>query len=198
MVVLLSAVSCGLFEKKEPISAEDFTVAMENEGYTVEDVTADMKDQPKVVKCLIALSDNYQIEYYETKDEANARSMFSINKEQFESEFGGTGASKSEVNINNQAKFTMNSNDMYYFLSQIDNTIIYLKIDKEYKDEVNQILKSIGQKLVEAPERSGAFFMCIVQMKGIIIKRKPSRRNRYAIYLLPTLLDLSEGSKMAG
>lgn len=145
MVVLLSAVSCGLFEKKEPISAEDFTVAMENEGYTVEDVTADMKDQPKVVKCLIALSDNYQIEYYETKDEANARSMFSINKEQFESEFGGTGASKREVNINNQAKFTMNSNDMYYFLSQIDNTIIYLKIDKEYKDEVNQILKSIGQ-----------------------------------------------------
>lgn len=145
MVVLLSAVSCGLFEKKEPISAEDFTVAMENEGYTVEDVTADMKDQPKVVKCLIALSDNYQIEYYETSDETKARSIYSANKEQFESDYDKSGSSRGEVNFNNQAKLTMTTRDMYYFLSQIDNTIIYLKIDKEYKDEVNQILESIGQ-----------------------------------------------------
>lgn len=144
VLILFSAASCSLFKEKESITAEDFREAMEDEGLTVEDGTDQFKDVEEVEKCLLAYTEDYQIEFYVLETEDQARSGYNRNKSDFETSFGGTGSTKSQVSIANYSKFAMTTSDGYYVLSQIDNTMIFLQVDKEYKEEVNELLETIG------------------------------------------------------
>ncbi len=146
LVILFSAASCGMFKDKESISADDFTEAMEDEDFTVEDSTEQFADEEVVEKCLIAYNDDYQIEFYVLESDREAVRAFSHNKDDFESTYGSSGSarSKSEVNIANYSKFAMTTGEGFFVVSRIDNTMIYLEVDKEFKDEVKDILESIG------------------------------------------------------
>lgn len=144
LVILLSAASCSLLKKKDPISADDFTEAMEDEDFIVEDCTDQFEGEDGVDKVLVAGTDDYQIEFFEVDTVEQAKDAYAQNKASFEEEYGGTGASKSEVNIANYSKFVMTTGEHYCVISRIDNTFVYLKVDPEYKDEVKDLLESIG------------------------------------------------------
>lgn len=144
LTMLISAASCSLFEKKDSISADDFTKAMEDKDLTVEDATDQFEDEDAVLKCLLASTDDYQIEFYILRNGDQAMIAYNNGKEGFEESFSGTGSSHSEVKISNYSKFTMTTGEGYYVLSRIDNTLIYVEADKEYKDEIKDLLESVG------------------------------------------------------
>lgn len=144
LVILLSAASCSLLKNKDPISANDFTEAMEDEDFIVEDCTDQFEGETGVDKVLVAGTKDYQIEFFEVETVAQAKDAFAQNKASFEEEYGGTGASKSEVNIANYSKFVMTTDEHYCVVSRIDNTFVYLKVDPEYKDEIKELLEEIG------------------------------------------------------
>ena len=98
-----------------------------------------------IEKAYIALEEDYdyKIEFYKLDEEEDAIDFYKLNKEKFESQ-KGSGSAESTVNIGNNSKYTLTTNGEYKVISRIENTAIYLDVDKKYKDEVKEILKELG------------------------------------------------------
>lgn len=135
----------NLTQDKEPVIAQEFIVTMEGKGYVVENVKSQFADYDYINKAYVAAKDDYsyQIEFYETTDEVSADSFYNNNKSIFESSKSNS-AKETDVNLKNSSKYTLQSNEEYKVVSRIDNTVIYINVDKKYKSEVDEILKQIG------------------------------------------------------
>ena len=48
------------------------------------------------------------------------------------------------VNKKNYQKYIMTTKEKYRILSRRENTVIYLNVNKEYRQEVVEILKTLG------------------------------------------------------
>ena len=70
-------------------------------------------------------------------------SFFNLNKDVFEKIKGNTAAETS-VNLKNYSVYTLSTDSKYRVLSRIDNTVVYINVDKQYKDEVKGILEELG------------------------------------------------------
>ena len=124
-VVLFTLTGCG---NKTSITSEDFKSKMESKGYTVQDATSQMSEYDYINQVYIAISSDstYQIEFYELSDSDYASSFFNNNKKTFED-------SKS-----------LTTNGKFKVVSRIDNTVIYLNVDDDYKSSVKDVLKDLG------------------------------------------------------
>ena len=134
-----------IMEDKESITASEFYDKMEDKGYYLQDATNQFSAYDYIKQVYLALeSDNkYQIEFYEFSDESYAMSFFENNKSIFESSKGNS-ASNTNINLENSSKYTLSNNGSYKSLSRIGNTLIYIDIDSQYKDEVKDILEYLG------------------------------------------------------
>lgn len=138
---LLSA--CGT--KKEALDEENFRRIMTDTGFTIVDVEKQFEEYGYFDDALIALeqTSNYQIEFYELENEGYAKSFYDNNKEIFE-------ASKTDksiytnLDLTERNKYTLVTETEYKVISRIEDTVIYINVNKEYKDEVNNILKKLG------------------------------------------------------
>lgn len=142
LVSVLLVTGCG---NKTAITSEDFKQKMEEKQYSVDDLTAMFDDSFNMNKVYVATNSDttYQISFYELKDSDTAANFYEENKKDLEDN-KGTGYVDSSVNLNNYSKYTLETNDEYKLLSKIDNTVIILNVKKNYKDEVNSIIKELG------------------------------------------------------
>lgn len=141
LVVLLSA--CGI--KKEAIDEEEFNRIMTKEGFRISNVYQQVVGYGYFDDAYIAVEKDgkYQIEYYELDEDSNALNFYNANKKIFE-------ASKTDnsiytnVDLPDNSKYTLTTKDSYKVISRIEDTVVYLDVDKKYKNEVNNILKKLG------------------------------------------------------
>ena len=144
LIVFVSAVfllTCCM--NKESISPSEFKSTMESLDYEVHDATNQFSNYDYVKQVYIALNDDYQIEFYELSDEEKAEGFYKTNKSIFEGE-KESGYSQFNSSMGNYSKYTLKTGGKYKVVSRIDNTVIYLNIDEEYKDKVKGILEELG------------------------------------------------------
>lgn len=143
-ILLISKLSSAI-KDKDPITVTEFKTKMENKEYTVVDVQEQFAEFDYVKNAYVALEKegNYQIEFYEISDEANAVGFYGNNKALFESS-KGTIVAETNITVKNYAKYTVNSGGKYNVVSRIANTVVYVSVDSKYKDAVNDVLNSIG------------------------------------------------------
>lgn len=141
LVVLLSA--CGT--KREAIDEDKFISIMTNEGFNIVNVEEQFAEYGYFEEAYVALegSGNYQIEFYELEDASYAVSFYNTNKEIFEASKTGSSI-YTNVDLTDTNKYTLTTETEYKVLSRIEETVIYLNVDKEYKEEVTNILKKLG------------------------------------------------------
>lgn len=141
-VVLFTLTGCG---NKTSITSDDFKNKMESNGYTVQDATNQMASYDYIKKVYIAISNDstYQIEFYELSDSDYATSFFNNNKSLFEKSKSSV-ATETSVNLGNHNKYTLTANDKFKVVSRIDNTVIYLDVDENYKSSVKDVLDDLG------------------------------------------------------
>lgn len=133
---------CG---KKEAISAEKFRTKMENKGFTVRDVTNQFQSEASVKQGYAASNNKYQIEFYDLESNSSAVSMYNHNLNKFKEEVDNSNATKSNTKeMSNYARYAAIANGKYKVLSRIDNTLIYINADSNYKDEIKEILDDLG------------------------------------------------------
>ena len=133
---------CAL-KQKEPIDDEIFSRVMTNEGFKVVDVEQQFEQYGYFEDSYVATNNNYQIEFYELENEKNAIEFYNTNKSIFESQKSAVDV-YSSIDLKNINKYTSTTDNEYKVISRIDDTVIYLKVDKKYKDEVNHILSKLG------------------------------------------------------
>lgn len=144
MIVIGSAIFIWLNKEKTPILAEDFYSIMEKKGYTMTDATSQFDQYTNYIKkAYIAQNTDYQIEFYELSSEENAISMYNTNKSRFESQKSDS-SSYATVSMKNYSTYALTTNGKYKYISRIDNTMIYLDVDEEYKDTIKKLIKEIG------------------------------------------------------
>lgn len=130
--------------EKESIKAREFASLMEDENYEIVDITSQYEAYG-VDEAYIAVDSDqdYQIEFYELSSESKAKSMFESNKDYFED---GAGSSKvtSSYSVGNYNLYSLTSNGDYMYLCRVDNTLLYIDVEDEYKDEVKDIVEELG------------------------------------------------------
>ena len=129
--------------KKTAITSSDFKSKAEAEGYTVTDVISQYSSYEYVKEAYVASSsDGYQIEFYVLSDKDMAKSMFETNKAIIENA-NGNNKMKTEVNLSNYNKYSISTSTTYGYLCRIDNTLVYVNTNKDYKDKVKDFIKKI-------------------------------------------------------
>lgn len=142
VLLIFMATGCG---NKTVMSSADFKTNMENKDYVVEDATSQFEAYDYVSQVYVAVNSGftYQIEFYELSDTDSAVSFFNNNQSIFEDSKGSV-SSESSVSMGNYSKYTLTTDGMYKVLSRVDNTVIYVNVNDEYKEEVQTILEEFG------------------------------------------------------
>lgn len=67
--------------------------------------------------------------------------FYKINKAKFEN-----SAATSQVTFNgkNYSSYSITTGGKYKFVERVEKTVIYLNVDKEYKDDVKDLVKELG------------------------------------------------------
>lgn len=145
LISLVCFTGCG--KDKTAISAKEFSEKLEDKDYIIQESTSQYSSNEEIEESYIALSEDYsyQIEFIILESESDASSMYSYNKSRFEAEKEDSNAkAHSEVNLANYSKYTLIVNGEYKVLSRIENTLIYINADSEYKDEIDEALEDLG------------------------------------------------------
>lgn len=130
--------------EKVSITADMFNNLMTEKGYTLFDTTSQFAQYDGyMIKSYAAYKDGYQIEFYELSSVENAISMFNTNKAKFESQKDNASV-YSSTSMNNYATYSLTTGGKYKYLSLIDNTLIYIDADDNYKDAIKLVVKEIG------------------------------------------------------
>lgn len=150
LVGLIASLSgCGL--KKTAITAEEFSSKMEDEGYQMVDITNQYEE---VENALLAmnLDDGYKIEYYNFADEDSARTAYNQTANKFDKQYNVKMMSMNlTFNHSQSLYFTGQGKDAdgnklesYVHISRVDDTMILVVADKEYRDDIKAIIKELG------------------------------------------------------
>lgn len=130
---------------KDPITVSKFESIMEDADFEVVSAKDQFENYDEIEDVKIAIQEDgdYQIEFYVIDNESNADKFFESNKEIFEKN-SGSKETRVQTSFKNGELFKLTVNDEYMVLSRIEDTVIYLKVDSEYKDSVDSILKKLG------------------------------------------------------
>lgn len=141
VLLIVLMFGCG---KKDSITSDNFKEIMKDNDFYILDSKEQFSEYDYIKEALIAAySDDYQIEFYVLEDDRNALAFYKYNKEIFE-------ASKedfsvySNVDFDTNNKYTLVTEDSYKVISRIKNTVLYADVDKEYKNDVNKVIKKLG------------------------------------------------------
>jgi len=157
LVTVLLLASCGkavdeIKEKvsdKPAITTEQLVEKVEKAGLYYEDNTEDYASYDYVEKVItVAKLDGanvlWQFDFIEASEEKYSKGMFETNKKTFE-DGSSDNSTKSSVNLANYSTFKMETKgSSFRYLCRIDNTLVYVDIDSDYKDEVVDFLEDIG------------------------------------------------------
>ena len=136
----LSLVGCG---NKEAVSTEDFISIAESKDCEIADASAQYEEYSYVENVTIAAhEEGWQVEFYTLSEDSYATSMFNTNKEIFES-YKGNKSVESTTNIGNDATYSLTSDGYYMYLSKVDNTLLYVRVNEDYKDTVKTIIEEL-------------------------------------------------------
>jgi len=140
-VILFILTGCG---DKNPITSSDFKSISENKNYTFYDITSQYAQYGYINSASVAKSSSgYQIEFYVLSDDSYATSMFNNNKTIFEN-YKGNSSVESSTSLANYSIYSLTSSGYYMYLAKIDNTLLYLRVDDDYKNEVKDFVKKLG------------------------------------------------------
>lgn len=139
LVPLLAA--CSM--KKEAIDEDQFIKIMKSEGFEVVNIEHQFEQYGYYEEVLVATNENYRIDFYELEDESYAKKLYNKNKQTIESGIEGKYVNTDSDLINN-SKYTLTNKGIYTVISRVDDTIIYLSVSSDYKNEVQEILKKLG------------------------------------------------------
>ncbi len=134
----------GCFSKKV-ITAEQFKSKMEEKGLLVKDKTEEFSKTNYINKVYFAIDiDNtYEIEFYEMKDNSNAKSTFNDKKDAIESS-NKVVSTKFENNGTNYNKLVITTSDKYILITRVKNTFLSVNVAKKNKSVIKDYVDYLG------------------------------------------------------
>ena len=145
LLVLIIVVLTACSSNKEPLTLDEFKSIMRDNDYYMVNAISQFSDYGYINDAYIArkTGEDYQIEFYELEDDSYAISFYNTNKEIFEASKTNDSIYTS-IDLKDTNKYTLLNENSYKVLSRIEDTVLYIDVDKKYKNEVNSIIKKLG------------------------------------------------------
>ena len=137
-VVILAACT-----PRDVLTAEEFTIRMEAEGYEVEDVTAFATGVPDLVTFVVADTGDFSVEFVVFDTDAAARRRFNIIQRYFEDGAGRTRSTR-EQSVANYSRFQQSSDGRFEAVTRVENTIVTVETTIEHRDAALAVLEVLG------------------------------------------------------
>ena len=144
LVVIFCVGGLVLNREKNPISSDTFKIIMEGKGYLVSDSIIPLVGYEDFItkSCVVEKEGGY-IAFYELASEGMAELMYSSEQLLIEVDKPKNVISLN-TNMKHYSKYSLTAKGRYRYISRIDNTLIYVDVDENYKDMVKDIMKEIG------------------------------------------------------
>ena len=143
LLALFAVTGCSLFSKKAVTSSQFKTVA-ENNNLTIIDAKSQMSEYEFILEALIAkAADDWQIEFYVLSTNNEAKDMYDTNRKKFEDSKSGTVKEKF-MTVREYSMYDLESGGYYMHLTKVDNTLLYVKVPSNYKENAKKIIKDLG------------------------------------------------------
>ena len=143
MILILNLTGC-LTLKKDPIDTEKFISVAESQDMTVADVLKQYSKYNYILEATVAQhkEQKWQIEFYQLDSPEKAKEMFTSNQKILKNEEEiKTEMSKQAGNF---GTYSLTGDKKYAYLSYIEDTFVYVHVDKKYKDSVQACVKKLG------------------------------------------------------
>ena len=142
LVMLLSCLTACSTDKKA-LTAEGFTKIMEENGFEVNDISAVTDASQKY--SIIAVCDDFQVEYYEFIDEDTCKDTFDSLKKDLKEE-NPVQKNCIETNAKNHSYIAFESGGEFFVVSRIGSTLVYCGDDDKYQADILEIVKTLGYR----------------------------------------------------
>ncbi len=141
------AIFCSLSGcfSKTPQTVAGFTDFMESAGFEVTDATADTETNGLASAVIIALCENYRIEFYQLVDNETGEAVFYNIKSIFDDEHS-IKIMSTQISSGNYNYYAFTADGNFHMIARIDSTMLYCEAGKEYKDEIVKYVKELGYK----------------------------------------------------
>lgn len=148
-LLLLCVVIVSIFtgcQNKVTITSDFFKSTLESKGYQLSDITEEYDDYGIQTEVLMAVDSeeiNVEFQFHQMIGEEEAQTRFYDNKK-FWDEKEGERSRCTELSAANYDKYTLQIDGEYVVFSRVADTLIIVHTSSEYRDEVKEILDSIG------------------------------------------------------
>ena len=138
VIMLFAFCACG---SKGKISKQDFKAKAEEMGLVSAIVIPPFGVDETAI---IGKAENgklaWQAEYYKFSSSEQARASFDENKTIFEAVSG----TETSVILGDRATYEKTGEGHYMYLSQIEDTLVYINVDEQYKADAKAFIAAIG------------------------------------------------------
>jgi len=142
IVLLIAAVFAGCSFTRTPLTAQQFQSKTEQMGYAIVDAT-DQFEEGAAEVVLLALKEDHQIEFFVFPSSDAAVQNYNQNVETVKQESASLSVHK-EVDMSNYNYYIRTTNDRYYVVSRIDNTMLYAAVSEEATDAAKETILALG------------------------------------------------------
>ncbi|MBB5183443.1 hypothetical protein [Catenisphaera adipataccumulans] len=146
-ICLFMALGTAGCSKKTALSPSEFRKAMEKEDYSITDKTEETTTQAHAISVLVAANSNkdYQIEYYQFESSDACIDVYDRMVSKIEDQYpSGKNKKKNSVSAQNSAHFSLTVNNLYMYVSRIDDTLIYCGTYKKNKNKAMKTIENLG------------------------------------------------------
>ena len=141
IIMIFTLTGCS---EKTTITTKDFVTHAHEYKYSPYDVLEQYKYNSNITEAtLVQGREGWTIEFYVLKDADSADSMFLTSKSKFEKDKSNTSTQLSTSGTNFDT-YTLETNNTYKYLSRVDNTLLYIDENEEYKDEILEFIEEFN------------------------------------------------------
>jgi hypothetical protein len=141
LLVLFMLFSSG---SRVPLTAEEFTLHMEEAGFVVEDMAYRLEEDSIMESALLVSTEYFRIEFAVFYSDAHARMAHNANRRALDAVRQGGMASTTEVSMPRFSRFTQTFGGQYVVISRIENTFVFAITDSVNRADLNEVLRMIG------------------------------------------------------
>lgn len=141
LMIIILLTGC---KNKKAINSNDFKEKATSNNYIVSDITSQF-EKSKIVENAVTANKlgAWVVEFYTLKNDSSAKYMFNYNKEKASSE-KVKNSKEASSSSGNFSTYSLTNNGYYIYICKVDNTLLYAKVNEQYKDEVNKFIQELG------------------------------------------------------
>lgn len=140
LIALVCMVSLTACTEKKHINESQIDNTLTKLGFYINDITESMEDS-NILVAKTANNKKYQFEYYIFKNEKLAKTAYINNSKSFKY---NTKYKGKEKNKENYEEYIQKTDTNYNRVERINNTLVYVSISLNHKNDVKDTLSEIG------------------------------------------------------